>query len=337
MQNKKKDGCSIRDIAKAAGVGVSTVSRVLNATGYVAPETERRVAEVIRRFHYTPSAIARGLRKSSVPVVGALIPDITGEFYNTLALHLQRALYAKGYMMLIINTDKRPDAAPVYEWIGHSLNPAGWLFCGSNEHNVIKGAPTIYIGTTSRIAANEDACVVESDNEEGGYIATRELLNNGCKRILLMTDGRYPLAENERYLGYRRALEEAGIAPDETLIAPTRWVDYENGYLCTKDVFSRVRDVDGIFAAADRYLPGVFTALRELGKTSPRDVQVVGFDDIQISEWAGGGCTTVRQDIRRLAEASVECLLKLMNGEKPDAEKIVIPVSLVRRRTTERR
>jgi LacI family transcriptional regulator len=113
-----------------------------------------------------------------------------------------------------------------------------------------------------------------------------------------MTDGRYPLAENERYLGYRRALEEAGIAPDETLIAPTRWVDYENGYLCTKDVFSRVRDVDGIFAAADRYLPGVFTALRELGKTSPRDVQVSGFDDIRSAN--GRRDAPPCADIRRL-------------------------------------
>ncbi len=337
MQDKKWKERSIRDIAQAAGVGVSTVSRVLNRSGYVAPETENRIREVIRRFHYTPSAMARGLRKNKIPVIGVLIPDITGEFYNSLLLTLQQALYAEKYLMMIINTNKQHDIASFYEGIGTSMNLSGWIFCGMDQPNVLKGVPTVYIGNFPEGAHRENACAVDSDNEHGGYLAARELMDCGCKRIATITDGRYPLSFNNRYKGYVRALEEAGIPLRQELVVSTKWVDYENGYLAAKNLLERAGDVDGIFCAADRYLPGVLTALEEMGKKTPEDVQVVGFDGLPISRWTGDGCTTIRQQIGPLAEAAADCLLRLMGGEKLDAQRPLIPVSLVRRSTTVQR
>ncbi len=334
MQDKKWKERSIKDIATAAGVGVSTVSRVLNSSGYVAPETEKRIREVIRRFHYTPSAMARGLRKNKIPVIGVLIPDITGEFYNSLVLTLQQALYAKKYLMMIINTNKRHNIASFYESIGTSMNLSGWIFCGMDEPNVLTGVPTVYIGDFPEGAQRENACAVDSDNERGGYLATRELMDGGCKNIAIITDGRYPLSFNRRYKGYLKALEEAGIPLRQELVVPTKWVDYENGYLYAKDLLERAGDVDGIFCAADRYLPGVMTALEAMGKKAPVDVQIVGFDDLPMSRWTGDGCTTIRQQIGPLAEAAADCLLRLMDSEKLDAQRPLIPVSLVRRSTT---
>ncbi len=334
MQDRKRKEYSIKDIAREAKAGVSTVSRVLNNSGYVAPQTKKRILEVIEHFNYTPSMIARGLRGSRLPVIGVLIPDITGEFYNSLVLHLQQALYRRNYLMMIVNTNKRRNAAPIYEGIGNSLNLSGWIFCGSDERNADQGVPTVYINPIPTEIAGDHECSVESDSEMGGWLAVRELLEGGCKRIAFMAESRYPLHQNKRFMGYCRALKEAGLPVDEKLVVITEWVDYENGYTHTRDLLARAGDVDGLFCTADRYIPGALTALAQMGKSVPRDVQVVGFDDMPISKWSGGGCTTVRQHIDQIAEAAAGSLLQIIGGEELDSYRKRIPVELVRRATT---
>ena len=324
---------SIKDIAKKAGVGTSTISRVLNKTGYVSEETRNKVEQAIRECHYTPSVMARGLKGSKLPGVGVVIPDITGEFYSGLVLNLQQELMKWKYQMLIINTNKQRKATPLYESISGSMNLSGWIFCGSDEKNAEQSTPTVYVNPISR-SILRDAYTVSSQEQYGGWLATKTLLEGGCRKIVFITDGRYNLSDNSRLDGYRQALAEAGIARDEELVFPTKWVDYENGYRATMEILRRRPDIDGIFCTADRYLPGTLSALDELGKHVPQDIQVVGYDDTPTSLWCGGGCTTIHQELAEIAKAAVGTLMALLAGDQPEVLATRIPVRLVRRATT---
>ena len=327
----EKKQYSIQEIAAASGVAPSTVSRVINKSGYVSKKTAERVQRVIAQVGYSPSPIARGLRVGTSPIVGILIPDMMGEFFTYFSMELQQALYRYSYIPLLLNTATIGDVEMECNRLQNALNLSGWIRVVVPPTDNRPPAPTVFVDC-GRKDLRENEAIVCNDSLQVGYLATKELIDSGCRRIGTLQYNRIPDNINLRYEGYRQALEQGGIALEEKLVFNCTSISYEAGYEYTMRLLDAANDVDGIFCMADRFVPGVLAALSDSGKNVPGDVKVVGCDDSPLSKYVYGGFTTVNRHMPELAEATAKALVALIAGEK--VSNVTIPVELVRRRTT---
>ncbi|MDL2319422.1 LacI family transcriptional regulator, partial [Eubacteriales bacterium OttesenSCG-928-A19] len=304
---------SIREIAEASGVAPSTVSRVLNGSGYVSADTEKRVREVIERVGYTPSQIARGLRVGHSPTIGILVPDIVGEFFTSFSMELHTALFRRSYIPVLLNTEAISDVEAEVNRIQSALNPSGWVRVLVPPHPDRPRTPTVYVDCPVK-GLREGEALVHNDNLQIGYLATRELIERGSRHIAMLIYNRMPGMTNSRYQGYQKALREAGLAEDPALVVECDSISYDAGYACAQRLLREAEHVDGIFCMGDRFVPGVLMALGEHGRRVPEDVRVVGCDDSPISRYVHGGFTTVHRYLDKLADAAADALVTMITG-----------------------
>ncbi len=329
----EKKKLSVREIAAKAGVSIATVSRVVNHSGNVAPETEVRVREVIRRSNYVPSMLGRSLKAQKSPAIGIIVPDISGEFYNVMVHKLQTRLQEKGYMTFFLNTAKSADIEKEYREWQSLLQASGWLVLDSAvdfgpENNV----PTVYINRTGD-PPNEKAACISTDSHLTGALAGRELMRCGCRNVAVLTSNNEKDVRPDGFLSAIKENEDAGVAVMLRYVN-THDVNARSGYLQMAATLAVMPGTDGVYCTADRFVPGVLQALSEAGRRVPEDVKVVGSDDTPIAAWFDGGFTTVRQEMDQLSEKAVEAILTLIRGEAVAPGSVVIPGRLVRRRTT---
>ncbi len=337
MDNGGERKISIKEIASLAGVSVATVSRVINQSGYVARETETRVREVVKRYGYVPNLMARGLRTNRSPIVGVVIPDITNEFFANIVLCIQTRLFKSHYSTMICNTNESAALERAY-LSTLSAQSISWLIFISGQPAsgcAPSNVPTIYVDRRPYERDAEDAVTIESDNEEGGYLAVRELLGKGCRRIAIITDLRGISSHLARYNGYLRALEEAGVDGQERgLLQQVEVISFSDARRLTSRMIKRRVPFDGIFCTTDQMALGAITALQQHGVSVPETVKVIGFDDISIARYCQLPFTTIRQPTHELGLRAVDTLLKMIAGETIENRKVMLPVQLVRRLST---
>ena len=179
-------GKSIKDIARLAGVSTATVSRVINQNGRFSKETEARVRRIIRENEYVPNMSAKGLRTSRTCVVGIIVPDITNPHFASLVLKLEINLFQRGYSCLICNTNESEKLERKHIQSLSAQNVSAIvLISGTRNYSELDTLPVIYVDRPSRSQKNSGV-IIESDNEQGGYLATKELLDAGCRRIVIL-------------------------------------------------------------------------------------------------------------------------------------------------------
>ncbi|MDR1559394.1 MAG: LacI family transcriptional regulator [Clostridiales bacterium] len=334
VYNTRDKQLSVKTIAEMAGVSVATVSRVINQNGRFSAETEKRVKDIIKQFDYQPNQLARGLRVSKTRVIGILVPDITNEFFSRITLKIQQALYAYNYATIVCNTNETAEIEIQHMKMLKSQRVSGLIYisggiCGDFFY------PTVFI---DRRPSNEDldaTCVfIESDNRMGGYIAAKELLKNGCKKIAFIRFKDNISSHEERLVGYRQAIEEAGMTHDPNLIIYAKNVSLEEGAAASDALFSRNPDTDGVFCSTDLLAVGVIKRLNEKGWNVPRQVKVIGFDNISIANVIHPSLTTVHQDIDSFASLSVNALMSMIDGEPVKQNVYTVPVKLITREST---
>ncbi len=324
---------SVKEIAARANVSVATVSRVINRKGNVLPKTEARVQEVIAQSNYQPNMIARSLKTSKTPIVGIIVPDISGEFYNTMVQKLQTGLLEKQYATFILNTNKSEDIQKEYREWQSLLHVSGWLVLDSAVDFGTDGSiPTIYINWPDA-PAGEKTVTISSDPVLGGRLAGRELLLSGCRNIAVLTSSSPLELRPEGFLQAVKENNDPGVAV-MLRYTHTKNVSFSGGYELMADTLRVFPDMDGVFVTADRFVPGVLRALKEAGRSVPKDVKVVGYDDTPIASWLSGGFTTVRQEMDRMCTMAIDAMMRLLEGKPVQEKRTVIPGTLVRRRTT---
>lgn len=333
-----KDKISIREVAAMANVSIATVSRVINHKKGYSAETGELVKEIIRQKGYTPNMMAKGLRTNRNAIVGVLVPDIANEYFSGLVLALQNAFFKNGYLTMVCNSNETPDLEKSYLEALSGQKVSGIVLVSGAEANLKPlGIPTVYVGRKPRgsTGISKNIVFVESDNSEGGYLATRELLDKGCKNIVFLTDVLRGSSKMERYQGYCNALMEAGIELNPALILKAEHVS-ENA---AKSAIFRVLDqglpVDGVMCATDILAIGTIMALEERQIRVPEDIKVTGFDDISASRYFRTPVTTIHQYNDQMAETVSDLLLSLIEGEKMKDNYKVIPVTLKKRKSTE--
>lgn len=334
---------TIYDIAEKAGVSIATVSRSFNGHPRVSTSTREKVFGVARDLGYVPHASAQSLARQSTRLLSAVLPMMTSAFFMEVLRGVQDRLDETDYDLLVY-------ASRSLDRVGAQLDRAvqrgraDGLFVistplGESRAAQIKASrqPAVLID-----AYNDDIDSVAVDNRRGGAVATQHLLDRGHTRIAILLPAADSGPAMRRRAGYFDALAAAGIAPDDELVVEAQWDEGHHGYTryagyrgmqaLLARFEGRADAPTAVFAAADVLAYGALRAAREVGIQAPRDLDVVGFDDIESSAYAG--LTTVRQPMYEMGRVGADLLLRRLDGGDGDPQHVVFSPELVVREST---
>jgi LacI family transcriptional regulator len=332
----KKEKLSIKDIARKSGVSIATVSRVLNKNGRYSKETEEKILKIIEESGYRRNVNAKSLRTKKTQTIGIIVPDITNEFFAKIIQSVEKNAMNFDYSVFVCNTDEDEAREQMQvknlleKFVDGIIYISGKTNSGEEvEENI--GIPVVYIDRY--ISASK--MYVQSDNKEGGYLATKELIDAGCENIMIIKDFRQISSIISRYDGYKKALKETGKSVDENLIYNVDHVNYEEAKKGVLEKIKKGIKFDGIFATNDWMALGAISALQEKQIKVPEDVKIVGFDNMSISKITSPSITTIHQDSEKLGEYATEILMGMILKDEAELKSISVPVKLIKRRSTE--
>jgi DNA-binding LacI/PurR family transcriptional regulator len=329
------------DIAFLAGVSQPTVSRALRGSPVVSLETRKRIEEIARQLNYRVDKNASNLRSQHSNTLALLLfedptPDdsLINPFFLSMLGSITRASARQGYDLLISFQQLSMDWQQDYE---DSRKADGIILLGYGDYEeyrprlerlVEQGTHFVRWGP---VLTSEPGVSVGSDNAQGGYDVTRHLLAQGRRRIAFLGHATTHYPEFfDRYRGYERALLEARVASSSALQVDA-FTTEDAGFQATRELQHRGVEFDAVVAASDLIAIGALRALQESGLEVPRDVSVVGFDDIPAASHTNPPLTTVMQDTRRAGDLLVATLLRQIAGDP--AANSVIPTRLVVRKS----
>lgn len=316
----------LQDVAKRAGVSVTTVSRVLNNRGYLSEKTVNKVHQAMEELNYRPNAVARQLFKQRTDLVGLVFPTVNNPFFGELEAELETALYELGYRVVMGNSQNNPGKEEQYLQLLLNGQIDGLIVGAHNEGIEAYHNTTLPIVSIERIVSNRIP-VVAADNYTGGKLATQRLLDDGCQHIIHTN---YPATSSTPNQERRRGYEELMAANGREKI--TYEIDFDLADEEKAAVFTRIfeehPECDGIFADNDTNARLAFNAARAAGKRVPEDVKIVGYDGASSSRLLFPDLTTIQQPIPEMAKVAVGLLQKRLAGEKV-VESVTLPVKLI--------
>lgn len=331
-------GATIRDVARAAGVGLGTVSRVLNGSPLVSSATRRRVLDVIAELQYTPSEIARSFSSGKTLTVATIAPFFTRPSVVERMRGIEVTLAASGYNLVVFNVETVERRAACLRDVPRRDRADGVIIISlapyPEEAQALRasGVPVVLVD-----AIAGDLPHILIDDVAGGELATRHLIGLGHSRIGFVGDLlEDPLTFNftssrHRFEGFSNALRAAHIPTREEYQRYGMHGRYEARVLA-RELLQLPEPPSAIFAASDTQAMGVIEAARDLGVDIPARLSVIGFDDIDVAEYIG--LTTVRQPLFESGSCGAGLLLALIAGETPQAAPEYLPIELVPRATT---
>lgn len=327
---------TIHDVAKKAGVGIGTVSRVLNDSGSVNKETRQRILAAIAELDYTPHDAARRLSSGKTFVIGAIIPFFTRPAAVERLRGVMSVIAQTNYDFNLFSIETATQRAEYLKTVPRR---------GRVDGLIIFSFPTTEAETNRILKANIPTVIIDSynpqlscihvDNIDGGYQATNHLIDLGHTKIGYLGDPLIdPIGFNvsrDRYKGYLKALKEANITFNPNYHRQGEH-SVEAGRQMALEILSQSDPPTAIFAFSDTIAMGVFEAARELKFFIPNDLSIIGFDDIEIARFAG--LSTVRQQLFETGVMGAEILLNLLENPGSERTEILYPTQLVVRQTT---
>lgn len=331
---------TIRDVSERAGVSTAAVSYVLNGReGKVSPETVAKVRQAVEELNYIPDYSARSLANNKSKLIGVVIPQtedrkqllLQNPFYSELICGIEARLRQSGYHMIVSGVEKGEG----YLDTSMQRNLDGAIITGIYQESFYDDLKKVRMPIVLVDSYINDSSfqVVGIDDELGGYLATKYFIENGHTNISLVTglirkDG----VVEKRFLGYKRALKEAGLFYNPDYVFEHS-VTYEFGQEAGKLVALKHPEITAVFATSDLMAMGVIQGLREVGKDVPRQVSVIGFDDISVARMSAPPLTTIAQDAVSRGMKAAELLLDAIEKPRENAptDPILMPIALVER------
>jgi len=327
---------TIEDIAREAGVSKATVSLALNGKPGVSPETRRRILEIARRLNYRPNAAAKGLALQRTETIGVIVPDIGSPFYAELIRGVEEEASRAGYYLMLLTTAGKPSREEMYFRLLGEQRVDGIIVLTPRGDEALlrriqrKGFPLVVVDRD--IQSADDVVEVVVDNFHGALEAMEHLLGLGYRRIGFINGVPGLQASQDRLRAYQVALQEHGIALDPELIVVGNFQD-SGGYQAMQRLLSLEPRVEAVFAASDMMAFGAIRAIRERGLEVPRDIAVVGFDDVPLASYFDPPLTTVRQPMAKMGAMAFRLLAQLIRGEPVLQRKVVLHTQLVVRQS----
>jgi len=319
---------SIRDVAKMANVGVGTVSRALNGTGYVSADAKKRIDEAIQELGYTPNELAKNLFRNRSGIVGIVVPNLEHPFFARLSREIESCLYERGYKTMICNT------------IGISNREKDYL--DMLDRNIVDGIITgahslddsVYLKINKPIVAldrdfGRKIPLIHSDHEKGGRLAAMTLIEAGCKNVLqFATSSLVHTPSNKRHIEFEKICREHGV---RVTTVETVWNNLEYEYFrnAMKDYMDIYEDIDGIFTA-DVAAAFCMNALKAKGRRIPQEVKVIGYDAVGIIYLTDPVMTSIAQNTTEISQRCVDTILKMIEGNKNYERQQIVDVALLK-------
>lgn len=323
MKNNKAP--KLDDVARLAGVSKATVSHVLNRRGYLSQDTIRKVEQAVKDLNYHPNTVARQLYKQKTDIIGMIFPTVDNPFFCQLEAEIEQCLEREGYQVLMCNSKNNPEMEERYLKNLLTRQIDGLIIGSHNQH--LRGyqhseLPIVTIDKN----IDENVPVVSSDNYQGGMLATKRLIADGCRHIF-HTNG--PLEFDSPVQERRRAFEQ--VMDENEMPAITYHLGF-NATLEEKErVFSQLftehPEMDGIFASDDMDASFLISLAKRFGKRVPEDLKIIGYDGANTTRFLRPELTTIRQPIDQIAQVAVQLLLARINN--CPVKSVVLPVSIV--------
>ncbi|MBQ9007844.1 MAG: LacI family DNA-binding transcriptional regulator [Clostridia bacterium] len=326
---------TLKDVAKRAGVSPSTVSRTLSNRVFVEEETREKVMKAVKELNYQPSITARALREGKTYSLALLVPDINSLFYPEIMGEIEKVASDQGYTILLCNCNESLEKEK------QTLS----LVCGRGVDGILclsvkdeishllsveqeKKIPVVLVNRNGSGSLSS----ISIDDEYGGYLMTRTLLEKGHVRIAGIFGGFEHERFRNRYSGCRRAMEECGIQDYK------RYFCYdinsvEEAYQKTREMLNREDRPTAFFATMDVLTFGIYRGIADSGLRIPDDISVVGYDDIFMAKYMIPSLTTYHAPMDQIAGKAVELLKKKIDEPESKPERIVIKGSLMSRQS----
>ncbi|MCD6123012.1 MAG: LacI family DNA-binding transcriptional regulator [Spirochaetales bacterium] len=327
---------TIKDIARYAGVSVSTVSRVLNNKPDVSEKTETKVKESIRILGYSPNNMARGLVLKKTNVIGFVVPDLMNPNFPELARGIiERAdYYSYSVIFFDTNHDNKVEKKAIKLFRSNQVDGIIVSFTEANQDELVKlkeeNFPCVQI---YRKSPKSILPTIAIDNVNSAYTAVKYLLSLGHTKIGHITTGEKTLSGLERLQGYHKAMEEAGIH------VRREWIQVcshsvESGEKATMKILDADKSITAIFSSHDLMAVGAYEAVYSRGLTVPEDISLIGHDNIVLAKFVRPKLTTINTFKKKLGEAAVDLLMEEIQGKDHVQREKVFKTELVIRQST---
>ena len=326
-----------RDISHAAGVSTSTVSHVLNGTRWVSPELRERVLAAADDLGYEPNALARSLRVRQSRSIGLLIPDIANPFFTDVVRGIQDIVQARGYALILSNSDESPEKELAYLRVLKSRRVDGIIVAPAGAAYpylavlVRSGFPLVFL---DRELPDLSVAAAVLDNRGAAFDATDHLLQFGHTRIALIAGRRLVSATEERILGYRSALEAAGLDYNETLVV-SGGSRIGEARLAAERILAVKPRPSALFVTNNMMTIGAMAAIRDAHLRVPDDISLISIDDVSWADVFEPRLTTVAQPTYELGRVAADLVLRRIAGDGDAATaRVVLPGHLKVRDST---
>jgi LacI family transcriptional regulator len=331
---------TIYDVAREANVSMATVSRVVNNNPNVKPQTRKKVFEAIERLGYRPNAVARGLASKKTTTVGVVIPDISNSIFAEVARGIEDIANMYHYNIILCNADKRKEKE--IRVINTLLEKQvdGLLFMGgvvSEDHILAFKTSAVPVVLCATSEENESYPSVDIDHETAAKDAVQYLLAQGHRSIAMISGPlEDPMNGYARYLGYKTALEEAGLQLDESMVRIGNY-RYESGIDVTKYFLELKNKPSAIFSANDEMAIGAIHTILDSGLRVPEDISVISVDNARMASMVRPKLTSVAQPMYDIGAVSMRLLTKLMNKETVQNQRVILPHEIIHRQSVAHR
>ncbi len=320
---------TLADVAKVAGVGVMSVSRVVNGTRKVSPETEEKVRAAIRRIGYEPNEAARVLKGHRAKILGLIVPDLADPFFATCANAIQEAAREAGYMTLMVASGHQANVERQQAEVMMQRQIAGLIIIPTGLENDyflnarVGGLPIVSL---DRPLENVDADAVLVDNREASMGVVEHLIEHGHKDILCILDEYRMFTKQERLAGYMQAMREAKLTTRVCMVGPLSGTVAEQ----LPAILASAPKPTAIFAASDLLTVQVLRHLQGMHIAIPDEIALAVFDDFDAATLITPQITAVRQPVADLGRKAVSLLLQRIEGDSTlPAKQVVLQTELI--------
>jgi DNA-binding LacI/PurR family transcriptional regulator len=347
------DMITIHDVARRAGVSISTVSNVINKNKYVSEDLARRVNAAVEELEYIANPIAQKMKFKHTKTIGVIMSDICGLFFPYIIKSMYDVLNPLGYRLIIMDSEGNHDSVGSAKKLREGITGLiqdrvdGIMFASTLPKEMEAGIIDDVIKRSSTKRKTALVCVdndlskygitsVYSNSVIGAGLAVSHLIDTGCRRIGHITGPVFFSVVQDRITGYKNVMKRNGLDVDDGRMISTGDYTHKSGYLAMKELLGKMPGIDGVFVANDQMSVGAFKAISEAGKRVPDDIKVIGYDDVFISSVLEPSLSTIHIQKHTMGKKAAGLLLEqLENGVSPNTETAfeIAPKLVVRKST----
>lgn len=323
---------TIRDVAKAAGTSVGSVSRVLNGGPYASSDLHNKVMRAVSKLGYEPDVVAQSMRLKSTKTIACMLADIANPLYAEIVNAAEERLQKEGYVFVLSTTRNDEERELAMVSMVRRRRMDGMIIMASDEtrkdvNAALTQANIPMVLLDREVPAQYDAVYV--DHRGGAVDATRYLIGLGHKRIALLLPSENVRPGRERAIGYRQALTEAGIPIDPELIRPQK-TSVNFAYTDIEKLLQAANPPTAIIVLGTRMLAGVMKTVSTRNLKIPEDLSIISVGDTDLTRFASPAITSIRWDLAELGRSAADLLIEQLNGVKRDKpQHISLPTELI--------